>query len=113
MSVRMPVNPELISWALGQADTDVDSLQQGELVENWLGGSSQPTLKQLQDFAKNVHVPLWLPDAEHAPRFLKNRYQIFVGEWTTLGVTLKSSLVRVTRSNVSKAGSVILQSIED
>lgn len=57
MSVRVPVRPELISWALDQADADVDSLRQGELVENWLEGSSQPTLKQLQDFAKRVYVP--------------------------------------------------------
>lgn len=57
MSVRVPVRPELISWALDQADADVDSLRQGELVENWLEGSSLPTVKQLQDFAKRVHVP--------------------------------------------------------
>lgn len=53
----MPVKPELISWALDQADAELDTLQQGQMVEGWLEGSSQPTLKQLQDFAKRVHVP--------------------------------------------------------
>lgn len=57
MSVRVPVKPELISWALDQADAELDTLQQGQMVEGWLEGSSQPTLKQLQDFAKRVHVP--------------------------------------------------------
>lgn len=58
LSVRVPIKPELFSWALDQAATDLGPLRQGELVENWLGGSAQPTLKQLQDFAKSVHVPL-------------------------------------------------------
>lgn len=57
MSVRVPVKPELISWALNQADADLDTWQQGQMVEGWIGGSSLPTLKQLQDFAKKVHVP--------------------------------------------------------
>lgn len=57
MSVRVPVKPELISWALDQADAELDTLRQGQMVEGWLEGSSQPTLKQLQDFAKRMHVP--------------------------------------------------------
>ncbi len=59
MSVRVPVKPELISWALDQADTEMSSLkqEQGEKVASWLEGSSLPTLNQLQEFAKSVHVP--------------------------------------------------------
>lgn len=53
----MPVKPELISWALDQADADLDTWQRGPMIEGWLEGSSLPTVKQLQDFTKRVHVP--------------------------------------------------------
>lgn len=108
----MPIKPELFSWALDQAATDVGPLRQGELVENWLGGSAQPTLKQLQDFAKSVHVPFGYLMLS-GPRLLRNHYQIFVDVRATLSVTLKSSLVRFIPINASKAGSVIMQLIDD
>lgn len=57
MSIRVPVKPELISWALNQASVEPGDLRQGDKVVGWLEGSLQPTLKQLQDFAKSTHVP--------------------------------------------------------
>lgn len=108
LSVRVPVRPELISWALDQADADVDSPRQGELVENWLEGSSQPTLKQLQDFAKRVHVPFGYLLLS-APRLLRNHCQIFVDERLALNVTRRSSPVKFTRNSVNKAGSAIMR----
>lgn len=57
MSVRVPVKPELISWALNQAQTTPAQLREGAQVEGWLAGVQQPTLKQLQDFAAHLHVP--------------------------------------------------------
>lgn len=57
MSVRVPVKPALISWALEQASVEPGDLRLGDKVMGWLEGSLQPTLKQLQDFAKSTHVP--------------------------------------------------------
>lgn len=57
MSVRVPVKPALISWALEQASVEPGDLRLGDKVVGWLEGSLQPTLKQLQDFAKSTHVP--------------------------------------------------------
>lgn len=57
MSVRVPVKPELISWALDQAQTTPAQLREGTQVEGWLAGVQQPTLKQLQDFAAHLHIP--------------------------------------------------------
>lgn len=58
MSVRVPVKPELISWALNQANLELSDLgRQSNKVVGWLEGSQQPTLNQLQSFAKSTHVP--------------------------------------------------------
>lgn len=57
MSVRVPVKPELIRWALDQAQTTTAQLKNGSQVESWLDGEKQPTLKQLQGFAAHLHVP--------------------------------------------------------
>lgn len=57
MGISVPVKPELISWALDHAEMSTADLKNAEKVESWIAGSAQPTLKQLQDFAKKVHVP--------------------------------------------------------
>lgn len=57
MSVRVPVKPALISWALEQASVEPGDLRLGDKVVGWLEGSLQPTLKQLQEFANSTHVP--------------------------------------------------------
>lgn len=58
MSVRVPVKPELISWALDQSNLEPSDLGgQSDKVVGWLEGSQQPTLNQLQSFAKSTHIP--------------------------------------------------------
>lgn len=57
MTLRIPVKPELISWALDQAQTSSAQLKNHSQVESWLAGETQPTLKQLQTFADSLHVP--------------------------------------------------------
>ena len=59
MVVRAPVEPELIRWARERA-----GMKQSELVSKfkklpeWERGVISPTLRQLEEFASKVHVPL-------------------------------------------------------
>lgn len=58
MSVRIPVKPELIGWALEQARMSPSDFKKQETpVLSWLERESQPTLAQLQKFANKTHVP--------------------------------------------------------
>lgn len=57
--IRAPIKPELIRWARERA-----GFAQGELAEKfkklpeWEEGQTRPTLRQLEAFARAVHVPL-------------------------------------------------------
>ena len=64
--IRVPVKPELLRWARERA-----GVAQGDLaakfkkLPEWEAGERQPTLKQLEAFARAVHVPfgyLFLPE---------------------------------------------------
>ena len=54
--IRVPVNPELLRWARERADIAQDLAAKFKLPE-WENGEIQPTLKQLEEFARAVHVP--------------------------------------------------------
>jgi len=56
---RVPVNPELLQWACERSGMDHEDLvaKFGKLPE-WQSGETQPTLKQLEAFARAVHVPV-------------------------------------------------------
>jgi len=59
MPVRVPVNPELLRWACQRADLTVDALlSRFPRLEAWLAGEAQPTLKQLESFAKATRAPI-------------------------------------------------------
>jgi Zn-dependent peptidase ImmA (M78 family)/transcriptional regulator with XRE-family HTH domain len=62
---RVPVNPELITWAHEHAGREPLELRgQFPRLAEWESGEVQPTLRQLEDFARAVHVPvgyLFLP----------------------------------------------------
>ena len=68
---RVPVNPELLSWARMRAGADVFDLQvRFPKLAEWESGELQPTLKQLEGFAKAVHAPigyLFLPAPPEEP----------------------------------------------
>ena len=57
--IRVPVNPELLRWARHRA-----GLGRGEFpvrfkkLPEWEAGRLQPTLRQLEGFARKVHVPV-------------------------------------------------------
>ena len=57
MSVRVDVRPELLRWARERADASVDSLvRKFPKYREWESGEVQPTFRQLESFAKAVHV---------------------------------------------------------
>ncbi|MEZ5660431.1 MAG: ImmA/IrrE family metallo-endopeptidase [Burkholderiaceae bacterium] len=68
---RVSVNRELLIWARERAGLDALALDRRfpKLVE-WEAGELQPTLRQLEDFARAVHVPvgyLFLPEPPQEP----------------------------------------------
>ncbi|MGI9250585.1 MAG: helix-turn-helix domain-containing protein [Pseudohongiellaceae bacterium] len=63
---RVSVKPELLHWARERAGRSVEDLHgRFKNLAAWEQGESQPTFKQLEDFAKATHVPfgyLFLPE---------------------------------------------------
>ena len=57
--MRVEINPELLRWACERADLTIQLLSQRlPALPAWVNGEKQPTLKQLEKFAKIVHVPI-------------------------------------------------------
>ena len=71
MSTRVPVNPDLLHWALERAGISADALaKKFPKLNNWLGGELAPTLKQLEAFANTTHTAiglLFLPQPPEEP----------------------------------------------
>jgi Zn-dependent peptidase ImmA (M78 family) len=60
-TVRVPVNPNMLRWARERAGQDLEDLQKKfPKIAAWERGESQPTLKQLEQFARAVHVSFGL-----------------------------------------------------
>ena len=70
---RVTVDPSLIRWARERAGLEwFDLVARFPKIEAWEDGSIQPTLRQLEQFAEFVHVPLGYlflpsPPEEHLP----------------------------------------------
>lgn len=57
--MRVNVKGNLLRWARERADLGPDALRKRfPKFESWEGDEGAPTLKQLEDFAKFVHVPI-------------------------------------------------------
>jgi len=54
--IQVQPNPNVLSWALRRAPADLTTRFQS--LSRWLSGEAQPTLRQLEAFAKAVSVPL-------------------------------------------------------
>jgi len=72
--LRVTVKPELLRWARERAGVTLEDLEKKfKKLPEWESNRDIfPTLKQLQDFAKSVHVPLGYllldkPPEEHLP----------------------------------------------
>ena len=56
---RVPVNPELLRWARQRAGLAQEDLTaRFKKLPGWEEGETQPTLKQVEAFARAVHVPV-------------------------------------------------------
>lgn len=69
---RVAVSPELLRWARERAGVMVADELMGRFprLPEWEEGTSRPTLKQLEEFARAVHVPigyLFLPAPPDEP----------------------------------------------
>lgn len=68
---RIPVNPELLIWARERARLDTLALAgRFPKLSEWEAGEVQPTLRQLENFARAVHVSvgyLFLPTPPEEP----------------------------------------------
>jgi Zn-dependent peptidase ImmA (M78 family) len=57
MSNTVTVNPEVIRWAIDRSGLKMEKLEQFPIKE-WKSGKKQPTLRQLEAFAKRTMTPL-------------------------------------------------------
>lgn len=68
---RVAVNPELITWARERAGLDgINLAGRFPKLSDWESGELQPTLRQMESFARAVHVPigyLFLPQPPAEP----------------------------------------------
>ena len=56
---RVAINPELLLWARERANLDLHDLEtKFPNLGSWEVGEVQPTLKQVEAFARAVHVPV-------------------------------------------------------
>ena len=76
--MRVSVNPELLRWACERSGFDPFSLEyRFPQFPAWERGEKQPTLKQLERFAKATHTPIGFlllekPPEEKVPIPLQN-----------------------------------------
>ncbi len=57
--IRVDVKPEMLRWARERAGLDPNNLSgKFRKLDDWETGAVQPTLKQLEAFARAVHVPI-------------------------------------------------------
>lgn len=57
--MRVPVQPSMLQWAADRAGIAAGSLRSRfAKYDDWLRGDAQPTLGQLQQFARTTHAPI-------------------------------------------------------
>lgn len=66
MSQRVDIQPQMIVWAIRRAGRDVeDYVAEFPETQKWLDREAKPTVRQLEGFARRLHVPfgyLFLPE---------------------------------------------------
>lgn len=67
--MKMAPNPKALLWAIERCGESVDSIKKRwPKIEQWIDRSREPTLRQLEDFARFTHVGLDLLFYETVPR---------------------------------------------
>ncbi|MCS4276547.1 Zn-dependent peptidase ImmA (M78 family) [Mycetocola sp. BIGb0189] len=68
MTVRIPVAPEILTWALERAGLSEHTAHaRFPKIQEWIDGESLPTYKQIEHFAQSTHVPLGYLFLEEPP----------------------------------------------
>ncbi len=66
MSREINIQPNIITWAIDRAGFQLDDfMEKFPRVSDWLNDKKKPTVKQLEDFSRRVHLPfgyLFLPE---------------------------------------------------
>lgn len=66
MRTEVNINGNMIAWAIVRADHELDEfIAKFPNVQDWLENKKKPTVKQLENFSKKVHLPfgyLFLPN---------------------------------------------------
>lgn len=57
MTTRVSVQPRMLEWALRRSGKSFKKVGEKFPIEDWLEGTKQPTLRQLENFAKAMYVP--------------------------------------------------------
>lgn len=61
MTVHVDIEPDLLKWAVERARWDDRTIEErAPHFAQWVAGTKQPTLKQLEDFATATHTPFGL-----------------------------------------------------
>ena len=59
MADTVSIQRELIRWAVERSRLPADELaERFPKLESWISGEKQPTMRQLEDFAKRTMTPL-------------------------------------------------------
>ena len=57
--IRVPIEPKLLRWARERAGRSEEDLSRRfKKLSEWESGETQPTLKQMETFARTVHLPI-------------------------------------------------------
>lgn len=81
MKQEVDINPDMLAWAISRAGFEINEIaNRFPMVLKWIKKDKKPTVKQLENFARHVHVPfgyLFFPEPPHeaspVPFFRTNR----------------------------------------
>lgn len=83
MAETVAIQPELIQWAIERSRLPADELvERFPKLESWISGEKQPTMRQLEDFAKRTMAPLGYLFLEEPPE-----EKLSIPDFRTIGDT--------------------------
>ena len=100
---RINLSPDRYVWAIQRAGLTVDGYMDSHpkvTLACWMDGTKAPTIKQLEDFAKSVHIPFDFLFLDSVP-VGRIPFPVFRGEASQSQISVLSvqsaSLVELTR----------------